>query len=735
MSTGSNDDDDDADGDIPVTPDLPSVNDHSSREANTTIQSEVADVGRSRYGNVIADGSNNHDVGNEIPVLDSLSVSEYGPSIDSKATLGHKNASQENSTHVSNTISLLKSIGVISSLESTGVASSDSQLFRERLEAEKKRPASDGSSLKTPRPPDPDSIPPLSFTHCNDDDADRDISVTPFLPSAHVRSSSGAAPFANDCNQPWIDAVADDGPPSGKVLADCSDHRVVDDQVSVSDALSASENGRLVNSKITFGLMDTLQEHESSAKLDTASIPFDTTHNQESTEAASSVSQLVHAGLAETSRPVNDGPPDPNSLPMPPLSPSVALPHQPGAFRVRPGSATRISSTQQPGTCGARPLPLPRLAAPLSIEESIAASTNEAVDEVVFSGILAVTVDQRNDAPLPALDPNIPKATEVRLDQVGSAWLPRRTIVGLIFFVLCVAAAIATGALVSDTNRTSPFDEFMSSSSWYIDTRPIAANDPNSAQARALSWLERDLRHNSTLEPWRIRQRYSLAVFYFSLNGAGWLNNTGWLSPSHECSWFNMDVTCDESNRFVVLAFDANNLRGTLPPDLGYLTDLRYLQLYDNHLSGPIPTTIASLVQLEVLLLSGNVLSGPIPTQIGLLTSLGSLALAWNRLSGRIPSFLAGLSNLIDLYCDENILRGTIPTEIGQLRSVQYLRLDGNFLCGTVPTEIGLMQLVEGSVHNNLLNGTIPTEIGLIASLRVFDFSDNSFTGTIPSAL
>jgi hypothetical protein len=718
MSTGSNDDDDDADGDIPVTPDLPSVNDHSSREASTTVQSEVAEVDRSRDGNVIADGSNNHDVGNEIPVLDSLSVSEYGPSIDSKATLGHKNALQENSTHVSNSISLLKSIGVISSLESTGVASSDSQLFRERLEAEKRRPASDGSSLKMQRPPDPDSIPPFSFTHCNDDDADRDISVIPFLPSAHVLSSSGAAPFANDSNQP------------------CSDHCVVDDQVPVSDALSASENGRLVDSKITFGLMDTLQEHDSSAKLDTASIPLNTTHNQESTEAASSVSQLVHEGLAETSQLVNDGPPDPNSLPMPPLSPSVALPHQPGAFRVRPGSATRITSVQQPGACGARPLPLPRLAAPLSIEESMDALTNEAVDDqVVFSGILAVTVDQRNDAPLPVLDPNIPKATEVRLDQVGSAWLPRRTIVGLVFFVLCVAAAIATGALVSDTNRTSPFDEFMSSSSWYIDTRPIAANDPNSAQARALSWLERDLRHNSTLEPWRIRQRYSLAVFYFSLNGAGWLNNTGWLSPSHECSWFNMDVTCDESNRFVVLAFDANNLRGTLPPDLGYLTDLRYLQLYDNHLSGPIPTTIASLVQLEVLLLSGNVLSGPIPTQIGLLTSLGSLALAWNRLSGRIPSFLAGLSNLIDLYCDENILRGTIPTEIGQLRSVQYLRLDGNFLSGSVPTESGLMQLVEGSVHNNLLNGTIPTEMGLIASLRVFDFSDNSFTGTIPSEL
>jgi hypothetical protein len=38
-----------------------------------------------------------------------------------------------------------------------------------------------------------------------------------------------------------------------------------------------------------------------------------------------------------------------------------------------------------------------------------------------------------------------------------------------------------------------------------------------------------------------IQQRYGLEVLYFSTEGAGWDENTGWLGEDQECLWYGVE--------------------------------------------------------------------------------------------------------------------------------------------------------------------------------------------------
>ena len=54
-------------------------------------------------------------------------------------------------------------------------------------------------------------------------------------------------------------------------------------------------------------------------------------------------------------------------------------------------------------------------------------------------------------------------------------------------------------------------------------------------------------------------------------------------------------------------------MSGEIPPELGSLANLDWLNLKGNRLSGEIPSELGSLTNLRRLYLSGNQLSGCIP--------------------------------------------------------------------------------------------------------------------------
>ena len=131
-----------------------------------------------------------------------------------------------------------------------------------------------------------------------------------------------------------------------------------------------------------------------------------------------------------------------------------------------------------------------------------------------------------------------------------------------------------------------------------------------------------------------------------------------------------------------------NDLSGSIPPELGKLSNLSWLDLYGNDLSGSIPPELGKLTNLEDLDLSGNDLSGSIPPELGNLTNLRNLLLYGNDLSGSIPPELGNLTKLVLLYLSCNSLSGSIPPELGKLTNLGDLDLSGNSLSGSIPPEV-----------------------------------------------
>jgi hypothetical protein len=101
-----------------------------------------------------------------------------------------------------------------------------------------------------------------------------------------------------------------------------------------------------------------------------------------------------------------------------------------------------------------------------------------------------------------------------------------------------------------------------------------ALSVPTSPQSKAFTWLST----NANLEEypdWRKTQRYVLAVFYYSTIGEEWTGSTDWLSDKDECKWASsaVDPVCNEAGAFLELVYDGNNLQGTIPVELGLLSD------------------------------------------------------------------------------------------------------------------------------------------------------------------
>ena len=134
-------------------------------------------------------------------------------------------------------------------------------------------------------------------------------------------------------------------------------------------------------------------------------------------------------------------------------------------------------------------------------------------------------------------------------------------------------------------------------------------------------------------------------------------------------------------------------MSGPIPPALGQLANLEYLDLERNWLSGPIPPELGQLGKLEELWLTGNQLSGPIPSELSRLANLGWLFLSSNDLSGPIPPALGQLEELRALRLNSNRFSGPIPSELADLTSLAYVDLSFNeLLSGPVPAELQSLQ-------------------------------------------
>ena len=123
--------------------------------------------------------------------------------------------------------------------------------------------------------------------------------------------------------------------------------------------------------------------------------------------------------------------------------------------------------------------------------------------------------------------------------------------------------------------------------------------------------------------------REALIAFYHATGGPQWTGNENWLTDQPLGEWYG--VRTNSQGHVAELILTNNNLTGTLPPELGTLSDLRYLDFYGNNLTGPIPPELGNLSRLLGLAILYNNLTGPIPPELGNLSHLVSLELVLQR--------------------------------------------------------------------------------------------------------
>ena len=141
----------------------------------------------------------------------------------------------------------------------------------------------------------------------------------------------------------------------------------------------------------------------------------------------------------------------------------------------------------------------------------------------------------------------------------------------------------------------------------------------------------------------------------------------GLASASDPCTWFG--VSCVGEN-ITGITLPSNNLSGSIPIEIGHLTNLNTFNLSNNGISGTLPPHLGLITNLGVLNLQNNEISGVIPKTIANNTSLTSINLSENQLEGQIPDTIANLTNLNSIILNNNNLTCHLPAEFATMSNL-----------------------------------------------------------------
>ncbi|XP_062201766.1 receptor kinase-like protein Xa21 [Phragmites australis] len=174
-----------------------------------------------------------------------------------------------------------------------------------------------------------------------------------------------------------------------------------------------------------------------------------------------------------------------------------------------------------------------------------------------------------------------------------------------------------------------------------------------------------------------------------------------------------------------------------MPPELGQLGRLQYVNLSSNALSGVIPAEVASCSGLRVFALMNNSFDGGIPAFLFNSSLIQVIDLRMNNLYGTIPHLLPYSSSSLEfLGLTENSLSGEIPSSLGNLSSLASLLAAENHLTGGIPDSLAMLSNMHRfDLSYNNLSGTVPNTIYNFSLLTYLGLGNNGFVGKLPSSM
>lgn len=178
-----------------------------------------------------------------------------------------------------------------------------------------------------------------------------------------------------------------------------------------------------------------------------------------------------------------------------------------------------------------------------------------------------------------------------------------------------------------------------------------------------------------------------------------------------------------------------NYLHGSIPKEISKLNKLWQLELYDNSLSGKLPQGFRNLSNLQRFDASNNELEGDL-SELKWLNNLVWLQLFENNFSGEIPAEFGEFKNLVNLSLYTNKLTGVLPAKLGSWAEFNFIDLSTNFISGSIPPDMckrGTMKKL--LLLQNNFSGEIPQTYANCTTLTRFRVSENQLTGDVPAGI
>lgn len=209
---------------------------------------------------------------------------------------------------------------------------------------------------------------------------------------------------------------------------------------------------------------------------------------------------------------------------------------------------------------------------------------------------------------------------------------------------------------------------------------------PELGDCRSLIWLDLNTNLlNGTIPPALFKQSGKIAANFIAGKKYAYIKNDG----SRACHGAGnllefAGIREEQLNR--ISAWNPCNFtrvyRGLTQPTFNNNGSMIFLDISYNLLSGSIPKEVGTMSDLFILNLGHNNISGAIPQELGGLTGLNILDLSYNSLEGTIPNSMTALTMLMEIDLSNNYLTGMIP-EMGQLETFPpYKFMNNSGLCG-----------------------------------------------------
>ena len=175
-------------------------------------------------------------------------------------------------------------------------------------------------------------------------------------------------------------------------------------------------------------------------------------------------------------------------------------------------------------------------------------------------------------------------------------------------------------------------------------------------------------------------------------------------------------------------------LVGGIPDSLGNLENLNVVKIVGNFFDTPLSDSLfTKWTRLVTLNFSRNQLPGSIPSSVSFLTQVRQFHLGENQLTGPLPSQVQFMTRATLFIVANNQLRSSVPSLLA-LTELLTLRLDNNNFSGSFPAISTLTQLQANlDLSNNGFSGGIPNSIGNHVNLRSLNLKNSGFDGPLPT--